>query len=123
MTRIALGASAVLATSMGIVGALSLYGEGAFTIGTILVVATFGSISIHAVLSPESYGSPRLGSTFYRVWTAVVPLLTIAALLTAASSPVVAGGVAYWSGFAATAVLAGAVVGRRSSTRASASDR
>lgn len=122
MARITLGASAVLATSMGIMGALFFYGEGAFTIGTILVVATFGSISIHAVLSPESYGSPRFDSAFYRVWTAVVPLLGIAALLTAASSPVVAGGIVYWSGFAATAVLAGAVVGRRS-TRATASDR
>ncbi len=117
MPRIALGASAGLATGLGMVGAVVSHGEGAFTIGTVLVLALLGSVAIHAVLNPADYGEPDFNARFYRVWAATVPLLALAVLLAGAGSPGVAAPLAYWAGFAATAVFAGAVVGHRS-TRA-----
>ncbi|UNX53434.1 hypothetical protein MF406_10505 [Georgenia sp. TF02-10] len=122
MARIAVGVSAGLATVMGIVGAVVRHGPGALAIGMVLVVAALGAILLHAVLNPESYGEPRFSRRFYRVWTAAVPLLAAAALLTNAASSAAASGLAYWSGFAAVAMLAGAVVGHRS-TRAADSAR
>lgn len=113
MSRIALGASAVLATGMGIVGAVTSFDEGAFTIGTVLIVAALGSVAIHAVLSPQSYRYPRFTGTFYRAWGIGVPLLAVAALVTSAFAPETAQQLAYWSGFASVSVLAGAVVDHR----------
>ncbi|PYG00445.1 hypothetical protein SAMN05216184_10315 [Georgenia satyanarayanai] len=113
MTRIALGASAVLATLMGVVGAVTSFEEGAFTVGTVLIVLALGSVAIHAVLSPQSYRHPRFTGTFYRVWGIGVPLLAVAALVTSAFAPETAQQVAYWSGFASVALLAGAVVDHR----------
>lgn len=113
MSRIALGASAVLATGMGIVGAVTSFDDGVFTLGTVLVVVALGSVAIHAVLNPERYRHPRFSSSFYRVWATAVPLLAAAALVTVAFSPETAEQLAYWSGFAAVALLAGAVVDHR----------
>lgn len=114
MAHIGLGVSAGLATAMGVVGAVASYGEGSFTVGTILVIAVLGSVSVHAVVSPQSYRNPRFTGAFYRVWAAVVPLLAVAALVTSTSSPDTAARVAYWSGFATIALFAGAVVEHRS---------
>lgn len=122
MARPALGASAGLATGIGMVGAVVSYGEGAFMIGTVLVLALLGSVSIHAVLSPRSYGDPPFSGRSYRAWAVAVPLLGLAALLTGAASREVAAQLAYWSGFAAIAMFAGAVVAHRAS-RATAADR
>ncbi|WP_152188180.1 hypothetical protein [Georgenia satyanarayanai] len=113
MSRTALGASAGLATVMGIVGAVTSFGERAFTIGTVLIVAALGSVAIHAVVSPQSYRHPRFTGTFYRAWGAGVPVLAVAALVTCASSPDTGQQLAYWSGFAAVALFAGAVVDHR----------
>ncbi|WP_454083968.1 hypothetical protein [Georgenia sp. Marseille-Q6866] len=115
MNRIALGTSAVLATVMGVVGAVTTFDEGTFTIGTVLIVLALGAVAIHAVLSPESYHHPRFTTNpFYRVWAALVPLLAVGTLVTCAFSPERAEQLAYWSGFAAVAVFAGAVVDHRS---------
>lgn len=114
MSRASLGGATALATAMGIVGAVTTYGEGSFTIASVLVVAALGSIAIHAVLSPQSYRDPRFSATFYRVWAAGVPVLAVAALITSAVSPGLGAQLAYWSGFAAIALFSGAVVDHRS---------
>lgn len=114
MSRRVLGASAVLATAMGVVGALTSFGLAAFSVGTILVIAVLGAVAIHAVRRPDRYGRPRFSGAFYRGWTAVVPLLALVAIVASVSSADVGAQVAYWSGFAAIALLAGAVVEHRS---------
>jgi hypothetical protein len=113
VSRIALGGSAVLATVMGVVGAVTAFEAGAFTIGTAVIVAVLGLVAIHAVLHPESYRHPRFGGPFYRLWGIAVPLLAVAALVTTAFAPDVAAHLAYWSGFASVALLAGKVVDHR----------
>lgn len=114
MARFALGVSTALATGMGVVGAVASYGEGSFTVGTILVIAVLGGVSVHAVVSPQSYGYPRFTGVFYRVWAAAVPVLAVAALVMGTSSADTAARFAYWSGFGAIALLTGAVVEHRS---------
>lgn len=119
MSRTTLGVSAVLATVMGIGGAVTSFGDAAFTIGTVLIILALGSVGIHAVVSPESYRYPRFTTNpFYRVWGVLVPLLAVATLVTAVISPDKAAQLAYWSGFAAVAMLAGAVVDHRTARRA-----
>lgn len=113
MSRIALGASAVLATAMGIVGAVTSFDDRAFTIGTVLLVAALGTVAVHAVLHPERYRHPRFSGGFYRTWATAVPLLAVVALVTCAFSSETGVRLAYWSGFAAVALLAGAVVDHR----------
>ena len=122
MTRVMLGVSAALATGMGIVGAIVTYEDGAVATGLLLVVAVLGSISIHGVLSPGSYGDPGFDGGFYRVWSLLVPVAAIVAIVVAGSSSGTGARIAYWAGLTAVALLAGALVAHRS-TRATASDR
>ncbi|MCM3661462.1 hypothetical protein M3148_10755 [Georgenia satyanarayanai] len=124
MNRIALGTSAVLATVMGVIGAVTTFDEGTFAIGTVLIVLALGAVAIHAVLSPERYNHPRYTTNpFYRVWAALVPLLAVSTLVTYAFSPESAEQLGYWSGFAAVAVFAGAVVDHRTGVRPSGAER
>jgi len=116
MRRSLLAGAVCLATATGIVGAAGSLGEGILPVGAILVVATFGSVAIHALLDPPSYGRPPFTGAFYRVWAALVALAAAAALATSTSSPDAAARLAYWSGFAAVAVFAGAVVHSRTTS-------
>src|SRR5690625_6748424 len=81
MRRSLLAGAVCLATATGIVGAAGSLGEGILRVGAILVVATFGSVAIHALLDPPSYGRPPFTGVFYRVWATLVALGAAVALV------------------------------------------